>query len=102
MTMTPRRYYLLQGEVIVKSKLDSRCNGAILRAGCIIGEVNLFFSYPYTTTIETLNCCQLLQIQKFELFNIFENHPHMVSIIRGRVEVRKGSFTTISFFFVSN
>lgn len=49
-------YYILQGECQAMSKHDSSRRAAILRAGTIIGETNLFFSCPYTIAVETNTC----------------------------------------------
>jgi len=80
-------YFILQGEVRVKSKFDAEKTAAIMRAGCIIGEINLFFSYPYTTTMETRTCCQLLMIRKFELFDLFQSYTDVLEVLRDRVAV---------------
>lgn len=92
-------FYLLQGEVRVKSKFNPDLTGGILRAGCIIGEVNLFFSYPYTTTMETRTCCQLLMLRKFELFKLFENNTETLEILRGRVAVCPLNISSMLYFY---
>jgi CRP-like cAMP-binding protein len=80
--------YIIQGEVLVRSKYKSDKPAAILRPGCIFGEMNLFFSYPYTTNVETRTSCQLLLIEKEALFELLSLYPSTLKILRGRVQVR--------------
>lgn len=79
--------YIIQGEVLVRSKYQSNKPAAILRSGCIFGEINLFFSYPYTTNVETRTCCQLLIFEKETLFELLSLYPETLQILRGRVQV---------------
>jgi CRP-like cAMP-binding protein len=50
-----KMYYIIQGEVRAKAKFGNDkaggMGGAIIRSGCIIGENNLLFSYPYSTAV---------------------------------------------------
>ncbi|XP_035707310.1 potassium channel KAT3-like [Folsomia candida] len=79
-------YYILQGECQAMSKHDSSRRAAILRAGTIIGETNLFFSCPYTIAVETNTCCQFISIEKEELMACLNNFPSELSILRSRTQ----------------
>jgi CRP/FNR family cyclic AMP-dependent transcriptional regulator len=82
-------YYILQGECRVMSKYRSGKPAAILRAGSIIGETNLFFSYPYTATIETRTCCQFLTLEKEEFIKILTDFRDQLLLLRAKSQVRR-------------
>jgi len=86
-----KMYYIIQGEVLAKSKFRTdkgrNTGGAVIRAGGIIGEINLFFSYPYSTEVWTRTCCQLLKIEKEELLSMLEEYPTILESFRDRVQV---------------
>lgn len=79
-----RMYYILQGECQVMSKLNPANASAIIRAGSIIGEANLYFSFPYTTTVETRTCCQFIMLTKRNLIDVLNQFPAEMEILRSR------------------
>lgn len=80
-------FYILQGECQAMSKHDSSKTAAILRAGTIIGETNLFFSCPYTIAVETKTCCQFISVEKEQLMLCFNSFPSELAILRSRTQV---------------
>ncbi|CAG7728315.1 unnamed protein product, partial [Allacma fusca] len=81
-------YYIIQGECLVKSKHNSNITTAILRAGCIFGESDLFLSYPHASNVETLTTCQLLRLSKEHLMDVFNDHIYILGFMRSRVQER--------------
>lgn len=79
-----KMYYIIQGECQAMSKHDTAKKAAILRAGSIIGETNLFFSSPYTVSVETRTCCQIMCLDKEELTKILKNFKPELEILRSR------------------
>ncbi|OXA59583.1 Potassium voltage-gated channel subfamily H member 2 [Folsomia candida] len=82
-----KMYYILQGECRVMSKYMSK-TAAILRAGSIIGEANLFFSYPYTSSVETRTCCQFLILEKEELIIAMDDFRDQIAILRSKSQTK--------------
>ncbi|CAL8137954.1 unnamed protein product [Orchesella dallaii] len=83
-----KMYYIIQGECQAMSKHDTAKRAAILRAGSIIGETNLFFSSPYTISVETRSCCQLMCLDKEELMLLFTKFQNELSILRSRCQTK--------------
>jgi CRP-like cAMP-binding protein len=76
-----KMYYILQGECRIMSKFAPKTS-AIIRAGSIIGESNLFFSFPYTSTVETRTCCQFLILEKESLIMAMDDFRDQLCVLR--------------------
>lgn len=87
-----KMYYIIQGECQAMSKHDLARRAAVLRAGSIIGETNLFISCPYTISVETRTCCQLMCLDKEELMRLFNKFETELAILRLRCQVGKNYF----------
>jgi len=83
-----RMYYLIQGECQAMHKHDLSKRAAVLRAGSLIGEINLFFSCPYTVSVETITCCQFISIDKEELMQVFSKFSNELELMRARSEIK--------------
>jgi len=88
-------YYILQGECRAMSKFESSKTAAILRAGSIIGETNLFFSSPYTISVETRTCCQFIILQKEDLMMVLNKFPNELNVLRSRSQVKTAQKVSI-------
>ena len=80
-------YYVIQGELGVRGKVDAENMALILRPGSILGEVNLLYSIPAHSTIQTMTTCQILKIPKQGFMKAMEKHPMDLAIIRQRLGV---------------
>lgn len=60
----------------------------ILRAGSLIGEINLFYSFPSSATIQTRTCCQFLILGKEELFDCLKDFEDQLVIMRSRMQAK--------------
>lgn len=88
-TFAMKMYFVIQGEIIAQSKHQIPSSDCIMRSGCIIGEMNLFFSYPYSTNLYTRTCCQMIKLEKEDLYAMFEHYPLILDTFRNRVQVKK-------------
>ncbi|CAL8148468.1 unnamed protein product [Orchesella dallaii] len=79
-----KMYYILQGECQAMSKLNRANASAVIRAGSIVGEANLFFSFPYTTTVETRTCCQFIILHKKHLLPLLDQYKTELETLRSR------------------
>lgn len=91
-----KMYYIIQGECQAMSKHDTAKRAAILRAGSIIGETNIFFSCPYCISVETRNCCQLMCLDKEELMKVFNKFQNELNILRSRCQ---GKINDMYYFY---
>jgi len=82
-----RMFFLLQGECRAMSKYNVGKVSIVIRAGSIIGESNLFFSFPSDCQVETRTCCQLLIIDKRALISTTEKFKPELAILRARTLV---------------
>jgi CRP-like cAMP-binding protein len=80
-------YYILQGECQAMSKHDASKMACVLRAGSLIGEINLLFSSPYSSPVETITACQFISIDKEELMMVFNKFPAELVTLRARAQV---------------
>lgn len=81
-----KMFYIIQGECQAMSKHDTSKRAAILRAGSIIGETNLFFSSPYAVGVETRTCCQLMNIDKETLMGLLSKYKVELETLRTRCQ----------------
>ncbi|CAL8141846.1 unnamed protein product [Orchesella dallaii] len=88
-SITKKMCFILQGEVAVASDLSDDHISAIHRAGCLIGEINLFMSLPYEQTMYTRTVCTIMTITKRDLMLCLQDNPHIFSIMRERMRKRR-------------
>ena len=81
-------YYVIQGELGVHGKVDAENLALILRPGSVLGEVNLLYSIPAHSTVQTITTCQILKIPKDGFMKAMEKHPMDWAVIRQRLGVR--------------
>ena len=79
--------YVIQGELGVRGKVDPENTALIMRPGSILGEINLLYSFPAHSSVETISTCQILTISKSEFVKAMEKHPFDLQVIRQRLNV---------------
>jgi len=66
------RNNFFQEKIILKSMLVK---------GQSLGEAFLFTNNSYSITIQAIEDCQIIQLEKSKFFALLEKHPHLYSIL---------------------
>lgn len=62
---------------------------SLMNPGEVIGEISLLDSYPRSATVEAIEACELLMLQRRDLMPFLEKHPavaiSLAAVLAGRV-----------------
>lgn len=94
-------YYLIGGEVNVRSKTNIQHVAAVLRAGTIIGEFNMLFTIPYEMQIETKTVCQMLVLERDVLYDFLNVFPQLRNELKLKFDVRLSNWYARCMFLVT-
>lgn len=75
-------YQILKGKAIRNNFYQEKIIlKSMLVKGQSLGEAFLFTNNSYSITIQAIDDCHIIRLEKYKFFNLLEEHPHLYLIL---------------------